>query len=76
MKINIVAPLILASTLTACGDGVPEISDPQHIVINGKNMSKMEFINEYCNDKVINETCTKVRRAELQESTKGKIPRF
>lgn len=62
--------------LTACEGRVPEVSNPENIVIDGKHMSKMEFINKYCNDKLTNETCIKVKRAEIMNSTKGAIPRF
>lgn len=76
MKKNIPVLIITLSIMVACGSKVPEVNDPQHIVIDGKPMSKIEFINKYCDAKAINETCVKVRRAEISDSANGKVPRF
>lgn len=37
-----------ALLLAACGDGVPKVDDPKHIVIDGKPMSQADFIDTYC----------------------------
>ena len=65
--------------LTACNDGVPAISDPHHIVVDGTKMTQDEFLVKYCatNPKAVNnETCAKVRHAASIDSTNRGIPRF
>jgi hypothetical protein len=65
-----------AALLSACGDDVPKVEDPHHIVVNGNTMKPMEFIKKYCEGKTGHETCIKVQRAMLQDSTKGNPARF
>ena len=67
--------LILSGSilLTACGDGVPRVNDPHHIVdANGQPMKCIDFIKKYCIGKDSNETCAKVRMAVSMDSTKTK----
>lgn len=70
------ASAILAIALSGCADKVPQVDDPHHIVVNGTPMKPMEFLAKYCEGKTDNETCVKVQRAMLQDSTKGAVPRF
>lgn len=49
-----VALLALAASTAGCGkppepvDPVPSVEDVNNIVVNGKAMTKTEFIDEYC----------------------------
>lgn len=65
-------PLLL---LAACKDEVPKVDDPHNIVVDGKPITQLAFVNKYCMETATNETCVKVRRAMLQDSTKGAVPR-
>lgn len=78
MKLKCFYIALTAAALTACGDGVPEVSDPHNIVVDGKKLSQVEFLEKYCDGKPENETCQRVRRAMIADSTKGKTapPRF
>lgn len=69
----VVSALVL---LSACGDSVPKVEDPHHIVIDGAVMKPMVFLKKYCEEKTAHGTCIKVQRAMIQDSTKGEAPRF
>ena len=63
--------------LVGCsGSSVPKVADAHHIVIDGVEIKQMEFLKNYCEGKTADETCTKVQRAMIQDSTKGDAPRF
>jgi CheY-like chemotaxis protein len=47
----------------ACEREVPHVDDPDNIVVNGKEMSKTDFINKYCIGKEKDPTCSKVSDA-------------
>ncbi|MEY3201040.1 MAG: hypothetical protein RIR70_590 [Pseudomonadota bacterium] len=71
---TIFAIAILVS-LTACDDGVPEVEDPQNIVINGQKMSSVAFLEKYCIGKTNNETCAKVSYYARKNATRGPMPK-
>jgi hypothetical protein len=70
--------LIISVTvlLSACGDSVPNVEDPHHIVVDGNAMKPMDFLKKYCEGKTTHATCIKVQRAMLKDSTQGVVPRF
>lgn len=53
----------LAFTLCLAGCGVPEVEDPQNIVVDGQAMSARAFLDKYCAGKMDDKTCQKVMRA-------------
>lgn len=69
---------VLAFAITGCVDSVPSIQDPHNIILEGKSMSQQEFLEKYCVGKAQHETCNKVYRAMIVDSTKSKngIVRF
>jgi hypothetical protein len=78
MKMNLFVVLIPVLLLAACGekDTVPKVEDPHNIVVDGAAMKQNEFLKKYCEGKTQHETCVKVQRAMVQDSTKGAVPRF
>lgn len=71
---SLIAALTL--TLSACSDSVPKVDDPHNIVVDGNKMKAVAFLKKYCEGKTVHETCVKVQRAMVQDSTKGEVPRF
>ena len=76
--------LIIGLTLTACDideDGVPKITDPNNIIVDGQQIMAEAFYNAYCKLKPTHETCIAVKRvteveAALLETRRGTVPRF
>lgn len=67
-----------ALLLVACAekDSVPKVEDPNSIVVDGAPMGQLAFVEKYCEGKTDHETCVKVRRSLLINSTEGAVPRF
>lgn len=64
-------------TLSACSrGGVPKVGDPHHVSVNGVAMTQLAFITKYCVEKPSDETCVIVKRAMLEDSVYGNVPRF
>jgi hypothetical protein len=76
MKKTFVLALFPSLILAACGNGVPKVSDPHNIVVDGQKMTQANFLQTYCVGKVGNETCDKVKNAMSRDATKGTVPRF
>jgi hypothetical protein len=53
--------------LAACSKGVPTVSDVDNIVVDGKKLTKQEFIDIYCAGQTGNTTCISVGNALSQE---------
>jgi hypothetical protein len=71
--------VVLGTCLSACEfDSVPNIQDPNNVVVNGEPMTQRAFIEKYCVGKPLNETCIKVQRAGSISNLKSKngVPRF
>ncbi|MDR1229598.1 MAG: hypothetical protein LBK55_11430 [Azoarcus sp.] len=68
---------ILATVfLGACSDGVPHVEDPHHPVgADGNPIKATEFLTRYCQGKLANETCDKVRIASRMDSSRGPLPK-
>jgi hypothetical protein len=62
----------LCGALSGCGQKVPDVADHRQIVVDGKPLSAAEFLETYCKDKADNDTCQKVRRGVIADSTKKK----
>lgn len=65
----------IAVLLVGCApepDPVPPVDDPRNIVVDGQSMTAQAFVEKYCTDKTGHETCVKVRRAAVADSTKSK----
>lgn len=65
--------------LSACVDkSVPDVEDPNNVVINGESMTQRAFIEKYCIGKPKNETCLKVQHAGAIANIKSEngVPRF
>lgn len=75
--LGVVLMMVGAMTLmSACTrDPVPPISDPENIVIDGQRMTKVEFMNKYCQGKTDHETCNMVGQAigRAASSRKGAV---
>jgi hypothetical protein len=55
-----------------CGDPVPLIQDPHNVIVAGQPMTQQAFLEKYCAGKNQHETCNKVYRAMIADSTKSK----
>lgn len=51
----------------ACEREMPHVDDPDHIVVDGEEMSHTEFINKYCVGKEKGLTCSKVLDAAAKD---------
>ena len=49
----------------ACERDVPQVDDPNKIVVNGEEMSQTDFLNKYCIEKENDPTCSKVMDAAV-----------
>lgn len=76
MKSNLWAAVaaMFVAVLAGCSDPVPKVDDPRNIVVEGQPMTQQAFAEKYCADKADHETCIKVRRAMVADSTKSKRP--
>ena len=52
-----------------CSDPVPSVNNPHNIIINGESMTQQAFLEKYCAGKTQHETCNKVYRAMIADST-------
>ncbi|SFO06777.1 hypothetical protein [Nitrosospira briensis] len=50
----------------ACEREVPQVDDPDNIVVNGKEMSQDAFLNKYCIEKENHPICSKILDAAAQ----------
>lgn len=57
--------------LAACSKGVPTVSNIDNIVVDGKTLTKKEFIDTYCAGQTGNTTCISVGNALSQEEAKN-----
>lgn len=67
--------LVVSLMTSACNQGVPQVDDPNNIVVNGEKMPQWKFLNKYCVKQAADPTCSKVRHA-MEKNTRGEIPRF
>jgi hypothetical protein len=74
MKYQLLCVLCLLGLLSACGDSVPHVSDPENIIVDGQKMTQRDFVEKYCAAKTDEESCVLVRRAMFTSSGKGKTP--
>lgn len=60
----LVAATVVVVSLQACSknevDGVPNVADVKNIVVEGQSMTSREFLNKYCVQHQMNETCAAV----------------
>ncbi len=49
----------------ACERDVPQVDDPNKIVVKGEEMSQTDFLNKYCMEKENHPTCSKVMDAAV-----------
>jgi len=70
--------VFVASLLSACGDGIPKVTDPRNPVDDkGNKITGTEFLNRYCvgnGKRETNETCQRVLQANRASSLRGKMP--
>jgi hypothetical protein len=69
---NLFFPIIVATAVIGCSDNVPSVQDPHNIIISGTPMTQQAFLEKYCAGKAQHETCSKVYRAMIADSTKSK----
>lgn len=65
----IISTIVLFLVLVGCGDSVPNVQDPRNIVVAGQAMTQQQFLEKYCAGKTQNQTCNKVHRAMMFDST-------
>lgn len=58
--------LLPAVIACACDNGVPQVDDPNNIVINGEKMSAPAFLEKYCIGKEADSSCSKVLEANTR----------
>lgn len=62
--LSLVAATVVVVSLQACSknevDGVPNVADVKDIVVEGQPMTPREFLNKYCVQHQMNETCAAV----------------
>lgn len=76
MKYRVIAAVLVALILAACGDdGVPAVADPHKVVVDGKPMTQSEFLNRYCVNKPQNDTCAAVGKAMREDATRRGVPK-
>lgn len=74
IPISVMASIVV--TLYGCSNSVPEVPDPDNIVVNGKKMTQAEFLEMYCLGQSRNETCIKVLIAKRKNHTRGPMPNW
>ena len=61
----------------ACDKEVPQVDDPNNIVINGEKMSGTAFLEKYCIEKEGDSICSKVLEAATKDFLdRARVPRF
>ena len=83
---NIIIIALIALTASACTDtnledGVPKITDPDNIIVDGQPMTAEAFYNAYCKLKPTHNTCIAVqqtaeRKLVLKNLQNRTVPRF
>ena len=68
LSVAVVCLSILSACSSDSNDGVPTVSDYCNVVVNGKQMTNIEFMDKYCVGKTTNETCLSVMNAERIKS--------
>jgi len=76
MKLHFLIAVFTALFLSACGSNVPEVDDPDNIVIDGEKLTKAQFLERFCAGKSDNETCMKILQANRKSSTRGEMPKW
>jgi hypothetical protein len=72
MRIKILAFAAICLVAGCSSKSIPDVPDPHNIVVDGNKMTQQLFVEKYCADQTDNETCVKVRRAMVGDSTKSK----
>lgn len=76
MKKNFILMIAAMVFLSACGENVPHVEDPNKPNdANGNPIKGTEFLQKYCQGKPTNEDCVKVQKATSSSSTKGGLPK-
>lgn len=70
MKLRLIGSLILVALLNACGDGIPPVDDVNNIIVNGKTITKKDYLDTYCRGKETNQYCARVLVAYKSETFK------
>lgn len=65
---SIFVGVVALALLAGCGDDVPNIEDPDRIVLRGKLMTQQEFLQTYCQKSPENANCQKVSKSMLAQS--------
>ena len=52
--------LFPAMVVFACDREVPNVGDPNNIIVNGEKMSQTDFLNKYCIEKEDDPICSEV----------------
>jgi hypothetical protein len=75
---NVIFASGVALLVIGCSDSVPNVQDPHNIVVAGEPMTQQRFLEKYCAGKTQHETCNKVYRAMIADSTYSKhgVARF
>lgn len=67
--------LLVILGLMACSKGVPNISDPHNIEVDGQKLTQKEFLEKYCTKEQGNATCIQVSNAMGLDAAKGGTPK-
>jgi hypothetical protein len=69
---SVISASVLVLLVVGCSDSVPNVQDPHNIVIAGESITQQAFLEKYCAGKTQHETCNKVYRAMIADSTHSK----
>jgi hypothetical protein len=68
---SIFVGMMAVVALAGCGDDVPNVQDPNQIVIRGKILSQQEFLSTYCTKAKDNDTCVRVSKSMAAETARA-----
>ena len=66
---------LLCVLLAGCGKPIPNVDNPHRIVVDGKPMTALAFLDKYCQVQVEHPTCVAVGRAMMADATRGPMPK-
>lgn len=74
VRMQMVSAVILCGSVlyANASESIPEVKDPQKIVVDGKPMTAVEFRNRYCRYDQTNPSCNAVKMFLQMESLKRK----
>lgn len=74
MRTLFLLSLTSALLLSGCGEHIPEVPDPDHIVVDGKPMTPKAFLERYCHGQELYPSCVAVRRKYIADAAHGGLP--